>query len=97
MRLPIAAALVLVTAPVQALEVTHSYAGRFGVSYAGSNGQGRAEPLYEGRYTLGLAHRTDNGMTFRFELSVIAGNLTDQDRRPPAPLTGAVGIDLQTD
>lgn len=98
MRLPITLALMTLAAPVQAVEVTHNYGMRFGVSYSGSAGQGRAQNHYEGHYTTRLTHQADNGVTFRFELSIIAGNIPDDERRRPlAPLTGSVGIGLQTD
>lgn len=99
MRLPLATALMILAAPVQAIEVTHSYGGRFGVSYTGGQGQGRTQGHYEGHYTTRFEHRTDNGVTFRFDLSIIAGNIPDDERRGSTarPLTGSVGIDLQTD
>ena len=99
MRLFPLAALILAATPLNALEVTHNYGGRFGVAYSSTDGQSRAHPLYEGRYTLGTVHRADNGLTFRFEMDVIVGNLPNRDRRPDdrQSLTGRVGIDLQTD
>jgi hypothetical protein len=101
MRLLALAALIAAAAPLHALEVTHNFGGRFGVAYTESAGAGRSHPLYEGRYTLGTVHRADNGLTFRFELDVVTGNV--QDRGPDWPvtdrrrLTGSVGIGLQTD
>ena len=101
MRLIALAALTLAAAPVQAFEVTHSYGGRFGVAYSSNAGQDRTHPLYEGRYSLGTVHRADNGLTFRFEMDVIVGNMPDRgpDRRPAnrESLTGTFGIELQTD
>lgn len=101
MRLISLVALTLAAAPVQAFEVTHSYGGRFGVAYSSNAGQDRTHPLYEGRYTLGTVHRADNGLTFRFELDVIVGNLPDRgrDHRPVnrETLTGAVGIEWRAD
>lgn len=71
--------------PVSA-DVSHSIEGRFGVAYSSGPGGigGRAEPLFEGRYTTRLDHQADNGMRFRFELDVMFGNL-DPDRRYVAP------------
>ena len=101
MRLPAALSILLFAAPVQALEITHSYGGRFGVAYAETEGRGRAHALYEGRYSLGTVHRADNGLTFRFEMDVIVGNMPERgpDHRPVErrQVNGALGIALQTD
>lgn len=101
MRLLALAATLATAAPLHALEVTHNFGGRFGVAYTETAGQGRTHPMYEGRYTLGTVHRADNGMTFRFELDIVTGNITDRspDPRPVdrPRMTGAIGIGLQTD
>ncbi len=63
--------------------ITHNVEGRFGVSYvSGGNGTSQTQPLYEGIYTTTFAHDFDNGMRFRFELGISAGNF-DSDRRGP--------------
>lgn len=95
--------LCLVTTPAMA-EVTHRMEGRFGVGYTSdpAPGQPFAQPMYEGRYTMGIAHRADNGMIFRFELGVAVGNLPDRGdwRGPSAPNARAgatLGLDLNLD
>ena len=85
MRLFIAAALTTLAMPVQAVEVTHGYGGRFGVGYTSDGGQTRMQTLYEGRYSLGVAHRMDNGGTVRFELDIVAGNIPDSPRHLDRP------------
>lgn len=66
-----------------AAEVTHNYEGRFGVAYQSdaAPGQSRTRPLYEGRYTSTFTQRSDNGLTFRFELDVIVGNMPERGAR----------------
>lgn len=86
MMRPILAALLMSSTALPAVAevtITHRIEGRFGVSYAsGGNGTSPTQPLYEGIYTTTFAHEADNGVRFRFELGISAGNL-DSDRRGP--------------
>lgn len=77
-------------------DVTHHVAGSFGVSYLSDaqTGQSSLQPLYQGRYTLAADHQADNGLRFRFELGIVAGNYDPEERpiRPaPPPVAGTVG------
>jgi len=88
---PILAALSISTTVLPAgaeVTVTHYIEGRFGVSYvSGGNGTSRTQALYEGVYTTTFAHEADNGVRFRFELGISAGNFDSDQRgaRPAAP------------
>lgn len=76
-----------------AAEVTHNFEGRFGVGYQSdaATGQSRTRSLYEGRYTTRFTERTDNGLTFRFELDVIVGNMPERGARY-RPAAGQLGV-----
>lgn len=81
MRRLLPAILILSAAPAAA-EVSHHIEGRFGVAYhATGNGTGTTQPLYEGRYTSTFSHTADNGLTFRFELGIVVGNIPDRGER----------------
>ncbi|MEZ5750997.1 MAG: hypothetical protein R3D60_03170 [Paracoccaceae bacterium] len=66
-------------------DVSHSYGGRFGVSYQRdpNAAPGTTSVLYEGRYTTTFSHQTDNGLRFRFQVDLSVGNLAP--RRPDDP------------
>ena len=87
-------ALLIVTAMPATAEVSHRIEGRFGVAYQSNpNGTGTTQPLYEGRYTSTFSHTADNGLTFRFELGVVVGNIPDRGERASR---GAYSIGLGT-
>lgn len=83
-------ALAISAAAPAAAEVTHSIEARFGVAYSAdaNNPQGRMHALYEGRYTSTFTHQADNGLLFRFEFGIIAGNLDPDRRVRQAPVQG---------
>ena len=88
----------LLTAPMASAEVTHHIDARFGVGYRSdaSRSQSQLQPLYEGRYSATFTERADNGMTFRFELSVVVGNLPERGERRP-PVNGALSVGVGSD
>ncbi|MCW1930886.1 hypothetical protein [Pararhodobacter zhoushanensis] len=72
----------IMTAMPATAEVTHRIEGRFGVAYQSTpDGGGTTQPLYEGRYTSTFSHTADNGLTFRFELGIVVGNIPDRGER----------------
>ena len=77
----IALALALASTPALA-DVSYSVGGRFGVSYREDPTRpgGQMMALYEGRYTTSYSHQADNGLRFRFDVSVVVGNLPDDNR-----------------
>ena len=77
----IALALALASTPALA-DVSYSVGGRFGVSYREDPTRpgGQMMALYEGRYTTTYSHEADNGLRFRFDVSVVVGNLPDDNR-----------------
>jgi len=74
-------ALLLASAPALA-DVSYSVGGRFGVAYREDPAHpgGQMMALYEGRYTTTYSHEADNGLRFRFDVSVVVGNLPDDNR-----------------
>ena len=74
-------ALALASTPALA-DVSYSVGGRFGVSYREDPTRpgGQMMALYEGRYTTSYSHQADNGLRFRFDVSVVVGNLPDDNR-----------------
>lgn len=91
----VAAAMTLPLAAPATAEVLQSFDGRFGVAYTSdpNGGPGQTRTLYQGRYTVALTQRTDNGMTFRFELQVIAGNIPPSDLDRPVLRSMTIGRD----
>ena len=82
MRCLLPVLLILGAVPASA-EVSHRIEGRFGVAYQSNpdGSGGTTQPLYEGRYTSTFSHTADNGLTFRFELGVVVGNIPDRGER----------------
>ena len=95
MRRFLTAFLMVLATPALA-DVTHHIDARFGVSYRSDANapNGRAQPLYQGRYTTTYTHRADNGMQFRFELGVVVGNF---EPRRPARLSPSGSLELEFD
>ena len=87
----LALSLICLVTPAVA-EVTHNVDGRFGVSYVNDASGSSAVPLYEGRYTTTISHQADNGLRFRFELSIVAGNIEERGQRP-WPVGTGIGSD----
>lgn len=77
----IALALALASTPALA-DVSYSVGGRFGVSYREDPTRpgGQMMALYEGRYTTSYSHQADNGLRFRFDVSVVVGNIPTDNR-----------------
>lgn len=85
LALSTAVSLLAALTPPAGADISHSVEGRFGIAYSqGPGNSGRAEPLFEGRYTTTIDHQADNGMRFRFELGVLFGNI-DPDRVHHSP------------
>jgi hypothetical protein len=83
MRLvPALAALVLLVPPAAAQTVTHSFEGRFGVTYdsGARDGAGATRGVQDGQYTMTIRQPFDNGWYLGLSLSVAAGNF---ERRGP--------------
>lgn len=95
MRLFLILLSLLLASPVAA-DVTHSIEARFGVAYRSgpAGAPGRLQELYEGRYTSTFTHQSDNGLRFRFDLGVAAGNFEPNypgERDPRRFVNGFVG------
>jgi len=90
--------LAALTATAAQAEVSHSVSGRFGVAFVSdpAQPQGQARPLYEGRYTTVFTERSDRGLTFRFEMDVIVGNIPEHSDRV-RPVTGRFSVGTGTD
>lgn len=62
--------------------INHAFEGRFGVAYSSDTG---SEAISDLRYTMTLAHQTDNGVRFQFALSLELGNSGERWPREDAP------------
>ncbi len=56
--------------------ITHSFEGRFGVTYSDRDGRGASRAISGGEYRMTIDHPFDNGWSVGFSVGIAAGNFT---------------------